>query len=302
MQFLSKLNIDDKHQIEMNLNFGGDEVVYSYDESGIIILPVPYDATSTWMKGADKGPEAILKASVNLEFYDIETDSEVHKKGIHTIEPLVINESPEALVHSVYSKTRFLFNEGKFPVILGGNHSVSIGSIKAAAEYYKNMSVLQLDAHTDLRQTYEGSIYNHACVMARAKEVAPIVQVGIRSMAAEEIEHADMSRIFHSHKLFYNKELFNSAISKLTDNVYITIDLDVFDPAIMPSTGTPEPGGLGYYEVMHFLKEVVKHKNVIGFDVVELCPSEYNKAPDFMASKIVYQLLSYIFSVKQKSN
>jgi agmatinase len=282
----------------MNSNFGGNEVVYSYDDSGIIILPVPYDSTSTWIKGADKGPEAILKASVNLEWYDIETDSEAHKKGIHTIKPLEISESPEALVYSVYDKTKFLFEEGKFPVILGGNHTVSIGSIKAAAEFYTNLSVLQLDAHTDLRPVYEGSVFNHACVMARAKEVAPIVQVGIRSIAFEEIHFAEKDRIFYAHELYYNKELFNSAIEKLTDNVYVTIDLDVFDPAIMPSTGTPEPGGLGYYEVMHFLKNVIKQKNVVAFDVVELCPSEGNKAPDFMAAKIVYQLLSYKFPVK----
>jgi agmatinase len=282
----------------MNLNFGGDEVIYSYEKSEIIILPVPYDATSTWIKGADRGPEAILKASINLEFYDLETESEAHKRGIHTIEPLEINDSPEALVHSVYNKADFLFREKKFPVIIGGNHTVSIGSIKAAAGFYNNLSVLQLDAHTDLRPVYEGSIYNHACVMARAKEVAPIVQVGIRSMAAEEIQYAEKSRIFYAHELFFNKELFNSAIEKLTENVYITIDLDVFDPGIMPSTGTPEPGGLGYYEVMHFLRDVVKLRNVVGFDVVELCPSDYNKAPDFMAARIIYQLLSYKFPVK----
>lgn len=282
----------------MNFNFGGDEVIYSYDESEIIIVPVPYDATSTWMKGADKGPEAILKASVNLEFFDIETESETHKIGIHTIEPLKKQNSPESLVYSVYNKTNLLFREGKFPVIIGGNHTVSIGSIKAAAEFYSDISVLQLDAHTDLRQTYEGSGFNHACVMARAKEVAPIVQVGIRSMAYEELQFVDKSRVFYAHELFYNKELYDSAIQKLTDNVYITIDLDVFDPGIMPSTGTPEPGGLGYYEVMHFLKEVVRKRNVIGFDVVELCPSEYNKSPDFMAAKIIYQLLSYRFLVK----
>jgi agmatinase len=282
----------------MYFNFGGDEVVYSYDNSGIIILPVPYDVTSTWIKGADKGPEAILKASVNLEFYDIETDSEAHKTGIHTLEPLEVEDTPKALVNSVYNKTNSIFREGKFPVILGGNHTVSIGSIKAAAEFYHNFSVLQLDAHTDLRQTYNGSIFNHSCVMARAKEFAQIVQVGIRSMASEELQFAEKNRIFYAHELFYNKELFNSAIDKLTENVYITIDIDVFDPGIMPSTGTPEPGGLGYYEVMHFLKNVVKHKNVIGFDIVEFCPSESNKSPDFMAAKIIYQLLSYKFPVK----
>jgi agmatinase len=282
----------------MILNFGGDEVVYSYESSGIIILPVPYDDTSTWIKGADKGPEAILKASVNLEFYDIETNSEAHKNGIHTLEPLEIYDTPEALVYSVYNKTKYLFKEGKFPVILGGNHTVSIGSIKAASEFYDNLSVLQLDAHTDLRSVYEGSGFNHACVMARAKEVAQIVQVGIRSMAYEEVQNSDKNRIFYAHDLFYNKELFNSAIDKMTDNVYVTIDLDVFDPGIMPSTGTPEPGGLGYYEVMHFLKEVVKSRNVVGFDVVELCPSVLNKTPDFMAAKIIYQFLSYKFQEK----
>lgn len=282
----------------MNYNFGGDEVVYSYDNSRIIILPVPYDATSTWIKGADKGPEAILKASVNLEFYDIETDSEAHKIGIFTEEPLEIQDSPEALVYSVYNKTNQLYRVGKFPVVIGGNHTVSIGSIKAAAEFHPDLTVLQLDAHTDLRQSYEGSAFNHACVMARAREVAPIVQVGIRSMAFEEVEFADKSRIFNAYDLFNNKDLYNTALSKLSTNVYITIDLDVFDPGIMPSTGTPEPGGPGYYEVMNFLKEVISQRNVIGFDVVELCPTEHNKAPDFMAAKIIYQLLSYKFPVK----
>lgn len=284
--------------LKVNLNFGGDEVVYNYHESEIIILPVPYDATSTWIKGADKGPSAILKASVNLEFYDIETKSEAHKKGIHTIEPLEINDSPEALVQSVCNKTKFLFEEGKFPVIIGGNHTVSIGAIKAAADHFENLSVLQLDAHSDLRMIYEGSPLNHACVMARAKESARIVQVGIRSMSAEEVKNVEEDRIFYAHELLYNKELFTSAIDKLTENVYLTIDLDVFDPSIMPSTGTPEPGGLSYFEVMHFLKQVVKKRNLIGFDVVELCPSESDKAPDFMAAKIIYQLLSYKFPVK----
>jgi agmatinase len=277
------------------MNFGGNEVVYDYSGSGIIIIPVPYDKTSTWMKGSDKGPEAILEASVNLEFYDVETDTEVHMKGIHTIDPVVENESPESLVDAVNKIAGSLLEDNKFPVFIGGNHSVSIGSVKAFAGRFNNFSVLQLDAHSDLRNEYEGSALNHACAMARVREFAPVVQVGIRSMSAEEKAVADFSRIFFAHDLYHDKTLYSSAIDKLTENVYVTIDLDVFDPSIMPSTGTPEPGGPEYYEIMHFLKDVSRKRNIVGFDVVELCPSPVNKAPDFVAAKILYQLLSYIF-------
>jgi len=293
---LKRRRAQNKAEIKKDMNFGGHEVVYDYSGSDIIIVPVPYDETSTWMRGADKGPEAIMEASVNLEFYDIETASEVHKKGIHTFEPLVEKESPESLVDAVYNKISVLLGDNKFPVIVGGNHTVSLGSIRAFATHYDNLSVLQLDAHSDLRQTYEGSAYNHACTMARAREVAPVVQVGIRSMAAEELPFADPGRIFYAHELLYDKKLYDKAIDKLTGNVYITIDLDVFDPSIMPSTGTPEPGGPDYFEILHFLREVMKRRNVVGFDVVELCPSPANKTPDFIAAKIIYQLLSYKFA------
>jgi agmatinase len=277
------------------MNFGGNEVVYDYSASEIIIIPVPYDETSTWIKGADKGPDAIMEASVNLEFYDIETDSEAHLKGIHTIDPVKEKKSPEALVNAIYSTVLNLLRENKFPVIAGGNHTVSIGAAKAFSENFRNLSVLQLDAHTDLRQEYEGSPYNHACTMARVSEFAPIVQVGIRSMSLEEVRFADMKRIFFAHELYHNKSGYSEAINLLSENVYITIDLDVFDPSLIPSTGTPEPGGPEYFEIMHFLKEVVRKRNVVGFDVVELCPSPVNKAPDFVAAKIIYQLLSYRF-------
>jgi agmatinase len=278
------------------MNFGGNEVVYGYSDSRIIIVPVPYDETSTWMKGADKGPEAIMEASVNLEFYDIETDSEVHLFGIHTVEPIIEKRSPEELVNAVYSKVISLLKQEKFPVVVGGNHTVSIGSARAFSHHFKNLSILQLDAHSDLRQEYEGSPYNHACAMARMREVAPVIQVGIRSMSREEASDADWERIFTAYELFDDKTKYQKAIDKLTENVYITIDLDVFDPSLIPSTGTPEPGGPGYLEIMNFLKEVIWKKNVVGFDVVELCPSPSNRAPDFVAAKIIYQLLSYKFS------
>jgi len=277
------------------MNFGGNEVVYDYSASAIIIVPVPYDDTSTWMKGADKGPEAIMDASVNLEFYDVETNSEVHLKGINTVDPLDTKGPPEIVISKVYHKVSELLRDRKFPVVVGGNHTVSIGSAKAFAGHFRNLSVLQMDAHSDLRQKYEGSAYNHACSMARICEFAPAVQVGIRSMSREELPYADMERIFLSHELYRDKTKYLRALDMLTENVYITLDLDVFDPSLMPSTGTPEPGGPDYYEIMGFLKEVMMKKNVVGFDVVELCPSPTNKAPDFIAAKIIYQLLSYKF-------
>jgi len=278
------------------MNFGGNEVIYDYDSSRIIIIPVPYDDTSTWIKGSDKGPDAIMEASVNLEFYDIETDTEVHKQGIHTIDPVGEKRSPEALVDAVYQKTKDIINDRKFPVIVGGNHTVSIGAVKAFTECFPGLSVLQLDAHSDLRQEYEGSCYNHACTMARIGEYAPFIQLGIRSVSAEEMPYIDNERIFYAHKLKYDKSLYQSAIDILSENVYITIDLDVFDPSLIPSTGTPEPGGPDYYELMHFLRDVAAKRNIVGFDIVELCPSTTNKAPDFVAAKIIYQLLSYVTS------
>jgi agmatinase len=277
------------------MNFGGHEVVYSYEESAVVIIPVPYDETSTYLKGADKGPEAILEASVNLEFYDIETDSEMHRHGIYTLDPVTEKSSPDAHVRAVYEKMKWVLAEGKFPVLIGGNHTVSIGAFRAVAEKYENLTILQIDAHSDLRQEYEGSPYNHACAMARAREVAPIVQVGIRSMSAEELPYADMGNIYPAHLLHYDKSLYTKALKTLNDNVYITIDLDAFDPSLMTSTGTPEPGGPGYYDIMHFLRDVAENRNVIGFDVVELCPNPSGKMPDFVAAKVIYQLLSYIF-------
>jgi agmatinase len=277
-------------------NFGGDEVVYSYDESQIIILPVPYDATSTYIRGADRGPAAILDASPALEFYDIETGSEVHKRGIHTLPPLEAGDDPAVLTDAVYKAVSGIFADKRFPVVIGGNHTVSIGAFRAASEAFDRLTILQLDAHSDLRPAYEGSHLNHACAAARAREHAPLVQVGIRSMAAEELPYVDRERIFYAHELWADKSLYGKVLSLLTENVYITVDLDVFDPSVMPSTGTPEPGGPDYHELMAFLRNVMRERNVVGFDVVELCPSGTNKAPDFMAAKVIYQMLSYRFS------
>ena len=278
------------------INFGYLPAEYSSAEgAGIVIIPVAYDGTSTWIKGADEGPDAIMEASANLELYDIETDSEVYKKGIFTEGVIGGEITTREMIEAVHGAVRYCLEEDKFTVVVGGEHSVSIGSIKAHAEQYEKLTVLQLDAHADLREEYNGSKYNHACVMARAKELCPIVQAGIRSMSSSEKESADKSRMFLAKDIHDNTDWIKNVISKLSDNVYITIDLDALDPSIMPSTGTPEPGGLLWYDVLELLKTVSEKKNVVGFDVVELCPDGSNKAPDFLAAKLIYKLLSYKF-------
>lgn len=265
----------------------------NFENSKVVIVPVPYDGTSTWMKGADKGPRALIEASCNMEVYDIHTDSEVHKVGIHTTDSITENESPEKMTDAVYQKVKQLFKKKKFPVVIGGEHSVSIGAIKAAADCFNDITILQLDAHADMRQEYEGSKYNHACVMARASEYAPVVQVGIRSMSAEEREDIQPERVFYAEHIYDTKIWMFDLLNKLSRNVYITIDLDVFDPSIMPATGTPEPGGLTWYHVLEILKKVSEQSNIVGFDVTELRPMKENKAPDFMAAKLIYTLLTY---------
>jgi len=277
-------------------NFGDLPEEYSVlNRSEVVILPVPYDATSTWIKGADNGPAAIIEASAHMELYDIETDSQAYRKGIYTAEHLDVGSSPDDMVEAVRQQVEHYIENGKFVVVIGGEHSVSIGSVMAHAGRYNDITVLQLDAHSDLRDEYEGSKYNHACVMARVQEDCPIVQVGIRSMDYSEKAALDKNRVFFAESVLRDKDWKTKILSGLSEKVYITIDLDVFDPSIMPSTGTPEPGGLLWYDVLVLLKAVFDDKEVVGFDVVELCPDERNKAPDFLAAKLIYKLLSYKF-------
>ena len=278
-------------------NFGGLEKKFSrYKNSKIVVLPVPFDKTTTWLKGSNKGPRAIIEASRNMELYDIPTDSEVYKKGIFT-DQAIKAQSPEAMVNKVYARTKKFLQDKKFAVTLGGEHSVSVGAIKAYAEKFSNLSILHLDAHSDRRDSYEGSIYSHASAMARAQEmVKNIISVGVRSMDSSEIKNVKKDKIFFADDIYNKKDWIRKVTGKLTKQVYITMDLDVFDPGIMPSTGTPEPGGLGWHQVVELLAAVAKNKDIVGFDVVELCPNSHNKAPDFLAAKLAYRLLSYIFS------
>jgi len=280
-------------------NFGGIPQKYSELKTAkIVVLPVPYDGTSTWIKGADKGPAAILDASANMELYDIETDSEVYKRGIYTAKAVTEKSSPEKMTAAVYKNALKYVSDGKFLVTVGGEHSISVGAIQAYAEKYKDLTVLQFDAHSDMRPEYEGSRYNHACAMSRAAEFCPVVQAGIRSMDVEEKKYIKSNRVFFAEKRMQDVGWMDKAVKLLSKNVYITIDLDVFDPSIMPSTGTPEPGGLFWYEVLEMIRKVNKKCNIVGFDVVELCPNNIDKAPDFLASKLIYKILSYKFNKK----
>lgn len=284
---------DTSHKIPDN--FGGLPAAYSkYRTSSITILPIPFDRSSSWMKGSAKGPRAIINASKNMELYDIETGSEVYRNGIHTAKEITARTS-RSMVDKVRSGVRKCLRDEKFVVVLGGEHTVSLGSIMAHHEQFKNLSILHLDAHSDMRDSYEGNRYSHACVMARVKDFNDhIISAGIRSMDSSELKNINRNNIVYAPDMQKSGDWIKKVCGKLHRNVYITIDLDVLDPSIMPSTGTPEPGGLGWYDVIDLCEAVSKGKNIVGFDVVELCPSK-NPAPDFLAAKLIYKLLSFKF-------
>jgi agmatinase len=269
--------------------------------SKIVIIPVPYDGTSTWQKGADKGPQAFLDASENMELYDIETESEVYKEGIFLADAITENSSPEAMVEEVHQITKKYINRNKFVTAFGGEHSISIGTIRAFNERFDNLTVLHIDAHADLRKEYEGSKCNHACAVYEANQNANLVQVGIRSMDISEKRTMNRDKVFFAQDMAVSADWMEDVVDQLTENVFITFDLDALDPSIMPSTGTPEPGGLLYYETLEFLKLVFDQKNVVGFDMVELCPNKNEKSSDFLAAKLFYKMLSYKFAAKDQS-
>ena len=268
--------------------------------SKIVLIPVPYDGTSTWQKGADKGPQAFLDASENMELYDIETDSEVYREGVYLADAITEKSSPEAMVEVVHQETKKYINKNKFVTIFGGEHSISIGTIRAFNDCFQNLTVLHIDAHADLRKEYEGSSCNHACAVYEANENTNLVQVGIRSMDVSEKRVMNLDKVFFAHDMAVNEYWMDDVLDQLTGNVFITFDLDALDPSIMPSTGTPEPGGLLYYETLEFLKKVFTERNVVGFDMVELCPNSKEKSSDFLAAKLYYKMLSYKFSSKME--
>lgn len=282
-----------------------EEEYSSLKKSKVVIMQVPYDKTATYLKGTVNGPRAIIEASKKMELFDEELNQETYKIGIHTMDPLPVEElSPEAMVEKVYSSTAEVLKSNKFPVILGGEHSLSIGSVKAFKEAYPNLSVLHLDAHYDMRDEYFGSKFNHGCVARRISEMCPIVQTGTRSLSKEEKDFLATQangriKTINVYDIL-EMPLWKDVISNnLSEHVYVSIDLDVFDPSLMPAVGTPEPGGIGWYETLDLLREVSKDKKIVGFDIVELCPIQGQVSSDFLAAKLIYRLLGYIFPTKK---
>jgi len=281
--------------MKTNTYAGIPEEFSKLEKSKIVLIPVPYDGTSTWQKGADKGPDAFLDASANMELYDIETATEVYQQGVYLADAVTENESPKKMVKAVHQETKKYIKKNKFVTIFGGEHSISIGTIRAFNEMFSSLTVLHIDAHADLRESYEGSHCNHACAVYEASQTTNLIQVGIRSMDIIEKTVMDEEKTYFAHEMAIDDTWMDSAIDQMTDNVFITFDLDALDPSIMPSTGTPEPGGLLWYETLEFLKQVFTEKNVVGFDIVELCPNSKEKSSDFLAAKLYYKMLSYKF-------
>jgi len=283
---------------KMNHFLDMDEEFTQLENANYVLLPVAYDRTSTFQKGADLGPQAILDASDSIELYDVVTDNEAYQAGIYTDTYQYDFDSPESMVQSVYQRVTHFLNQNKTVGILGGEHSVSIGAIQAMSETFPDLSVLQIDAHADLREAYHGSSNNHACVMRRAQEFANVVQVGIRSVCSEEKGFIVPEKMFYAHHIQKSSTWIDDVMNQLTDNVYLTIDLDGFDPSVVPATGTPLPGGLTWHEVNLLFEKLFTTKNVVGFDVVELCPQPQDKCSDVLASVLVYRIISWLEKVK----
>jgi agmatinase len=279
-------------------NFGGLLKKFSeYKTAKIAVLPIPFDHSVSWQKGAAKGPAAIIAASQQVELYDIEMDKEVYRQGIFTAKP-VVTENPQKMIKEAYARTSAFLKDQKFVISLGGDHSVALGPIMAHHDYLGAISVLHLDAHADMRDSYDGNKYSHASVMARVKELGlNIVSVGIRSMDITEKSAWKKGNLFLAADIYNlnEKKWIAEVVKKLGKKVYISLDVDVFDSSLVSSTGTPEPGGLGWYQVMHLLRAVCEAREVVGCDVVELAPANNNKAADFLIAKMIYKLLSYKF-------
>jgi agmatinase len=284
------------------MNFGGiDEEEFSgFETARVIVCPVSYEGTVSYGTGTGQGAMAIIDASRNMELYDEETDAEVYKIGIHTLEEFKPRETPEAMMNALYEKAKELLKSDKFLCMLGAEHSVSAPVIRAHAEKFHDLSVLQIDAHADLRDSYDGTPHSHASIMARVvKDLRiPSVQVGIRSISADEARSLNdglPTKIFWAKDIVGHTDWIDEAVESLTDNVYLTIDIDGLDPSLVPTTGTPEPGGLGWYETLALIRKLAEKKRVVGMDLVEFSKTENSDAPAFLCAKLVYKSLAYIF-------
>lgn len=287
---------------QLPMNFGGisEDQYCDHDSARVLILPVSYEGTVSYGTGTGAGAMAIVDASRNMELYEEETDAEVYKIGIHTLDEFTPRDTPEAMMESLYEHTKEILKSEKFLCMLGGEHSVSAPIIKAHAEKFHDLSVLQIDAHADLRDTYDGTPHSHASIMARVvKDLRiPSVQVGIRSISADEARLLDTglpTKIFWAKDIAGRTDWIDNAVNSLSENVYLTIDIDGLDPSIVPTTGTPEPGGLGWYETLMLIKKIAEKRRIVGMDLVEYSYFENYDSPAFLCAKLVYKSLAYIF-------
>ena len=284
--------------------FGATPRSATFDDARVVILPVPLDRTTSYVAGTRTGPHEILVASSHMELWDEETETDVHGIGIATLPEMEFGfgtlDEVMAEIHRVAAE---IVGCGKFPVVLGGEHSITAPVVAALAEKHPGLSVLQIDAHADLRDSYMGTPHNHACAMRRVLDHAKTTQVGIRSLSSEEAAAAPglATRIFYDFNMRQDAGWIDRVVESLGDTVYITIDCDGLDPAIMPAVGTPEPGGLSWYETLALLRRVIESKRLVGFDLVELCPIPGNVAPNFLCAKLVYKILSYRFAAEMRA-
>src|SRR5438093_2371961 len=288
----------DYEQVTIGEFGGATPTTTDFENARVVILPIPLDRTTSYVPGTRNGPHEILVASSHMELWDEETQTDVHSIGIFTLPEM---EFPYASMDEVAREIRRVTSElvkrDKFVVALGGEHAITGPLVAAFASKYPGLSVLQIDAHADLRDTYMGTPHNHACAMRRVLEYARGTQVGIRSLSTEEAQVAPTlpTEIFYDYNMRENADWIDRVVDSLSETVYVTIDVDGFDPAIMPATGTPEPGGLAWYEALALLRRVIDSRRVVGCDVVELSPIPGNAAPNFMCAKLIYQILTYRF-------
>jgi agmatinase len=280
-------------------NFGGvDAETADFERAKVLIWPVPFEKTVSYGGGTKDGPHAIIDASRNMELFDEEIGGETAQIGIHTLEAIDADREVNEMMQVLYDETHRLLKQKKFICMLGGEHSISSPVIKAHKEIYPKLSVLQIDAHADLRDEYDGTPYSHASIMRRVVEFAPAVQVGIRSLSADEARAIPSlpTKVFFAKDIVGRTDWIDDAVDSLTEDVYLTIDVDGFDPSLIPTTGTPEPGGLGWYEVVRLIRKAAEKRRIVGMDVTELSTSPGNNAPSFLTAKLIYKTLGYIFA------
>ena len=284
------------------LAFGGTlPETATFETAKVVILPVPLESTTSYVPGTRNGPREILVASTHLELWDEETGTDVHPIGIYTLPEMELPFDDMAdIMAEIRRVTSAILEHDKFPIVLGGEHSITSPIVAAVAAKHPGVTVLQIDAHADLRDTYMGTRFNHACAMRRVLEHAPCTQVGIRSLSTEEATAAPAlpTRIFYDINMRQDRNWIEAVVKSLGDKVYITIDVDGLDPAIMPATGTPEPGGLSWHELLSLLRAVISARTVVGCDIVELSPLPGVAAPNFLCAKLVYKILTYQYSTK----